>query len=240
MKLVNEITVDAAPSDVFEFLANVERVAPCLPGASIHHGEGGIYHGSMKVRVGPISGVYEGTIRFLDLDRDRRRAVMAAQAIDATGQGNAEATIETEVAQSGTGSRLTLVTDLQLRGRVAQFGRGVIDRIAQRLFTEFAHNIQQQLTEGPRSDALTAGAQAVPSATGGAVFPPVPVHLGPAAAPSAGAPPPRPKPVEPPPVTLDSGVIFGPAVTRLGQVAIPAVIAFGYGYLLGRLREVTR
>jgi carbon monoxide dehydrogenase subunit G len=205
MKFVNELSVDAPAAELFAFLSDVERVAPCLPGARLDGRNGDDYRGSMKVKVGPITGVYEGTLRFLELDEQGRRAVLSARANEASGQGDAEARIETEVVEADGSSRLRMVTDLQLRGRVAQFGRGAIERISQRLFSEFARNIEQQLADGSGE------------------------------APSAVPEPTRED------RSLDAlGLIAGPLVKRAVPVLVPALIGFGYGYLLGRLRELTR
>jgi len=218
MKFVNEIAVSAPADELFEFLADVERVAPCLPGASVEPGGGEDFQGSMNVKVGPIRGTYKGTMRFVELDRERRRAVMSARGDEAGGQGNAEAWIETEVAESDGGSQLRVATDLQLRGRVAQFGRGTIERIAQRMFSEFAHNIEQQMTDGapPAEDREEKETES----------------------------PRRPEASR----ELDAlGLLGGPllqkaapAVQKAAPAMISALIGFGYGYLLGRLRELTR
>jgi hypothetical protein len=148
MKFVNEVNVQTPADELFEFLSDIERVAPCLPGASIDGRDGDNYRGSMKVKIGPITGVYEGTLRFVELDEKRRWAVLSARANEAAGQGSAEARIETEISEADGGSQLRMVTDLQLQGRVAQFGRGAIERISQRMFSEFARNIEQQMATG--------------------------------------------------------------------------------------------
>lgn len=238
MKFVNEIAVDAPPDELFKFLADVERVAPCLPGASVEHGSGEDFHGTMKVKVGPIRGTYKGTMRFVELDRERRRAVMSARGDEAGGQGNAEAWIETEVAESNGSSQLRVVTDLQLRGRVAQFGRGTIERIAQRMFSEFAHNIEQQMADGASPADEERGA-------------PAEAETGAVAETGTGAPPEKEMGASDEQETaahageasreLDAlGLLAGPLVKRAAPVLLPALIGFGYGYLLGRLRELTR
>src|ERR671923_205300 len=91
MKFSNEIEVAQPPEDLFAFLTDVERVAPCLPGASIDGREGDAYRGSMKVKVGPITGTYRGTMRFLEQDEQARRAVMSARAAPAAARAPAAA-----------------------------------------------------------------------------------------------------------------------------------------------------
>ena len=97
MRIHNEITLQAPADELFEFLSDVERVGPCLPGATIEGKDGEDYAGRMKVKVGPINATYQGKLRFLELDKDARRAVMRARAEEVNGQGNAEASITTEV-----------------------------------------------------------------------------------------------------------------------------------------------
>ncbi|HLM51970.1 MAG TPA: SRPBCC family protein, partial [Solirubrobacteraceae bacterium] len=142
MKFSNEVTVGAPADELFAFVSDVERVAPCLPGASVDGREGDDYQGSMKVKVGPITARYQGTLRFLELDEDGRRAVMRARADEVNGQGNAEARITSVVEEAEDGSRIRMDTDLQMRGRVAQFGRGAMEKISQRMFAEFAKNLE--------------------------------------------------------------------------------------------------
>src|SRR5919197_3169329 len=132
MRFENEMRVDQPPAELFAFLTDVERVAPCLPGASIDGREGEDYTGSMKVKVGPITGTYRGRMRFLEQDEDALRAVMSARASEVNGQGDAEARITTRIEDAGDGaSRVRMETDLQIRGRVAQFGRGAMAKISQ-------------------------------------------------------------------------------------------------------------
>src|SRR3954468_10362360 len=144
MRIQNEIEVSSPPQELFAFLTDVERVAPCLPGASIDGREGDDYQGSMKVKVGPITGTYKGTMRFVERDEDALRAVMSARAAEVNGQGDAEARITTQIETAGDdASRIRMDTDLQMRGRVAQFGRGAMEKISQRMFEEFARNIER-------------------------------------------------------------------------------------------------
>src|SRR6185312_14848119 len=157
MRFENEIQIDQPPAELFAFLTDVERVAPCLPGASIDGRDGDDYTGSMKVKVGPITGTYKGKMRFLEQDEDALRAVMSARAAEVNGQGDAEAKITTQIESDGDGSsRIRMETDLQMRGRVAQFGRGAMAKISQRMFDEFARNLEREMAgggEAPEADA---------------------------------------------------------------------------------------
>jgi carbon monoxide dehydrogenase subunit G len=227
MRFTNEIEVAAPPDELFGFVSDVERVAPCLPGASIEGRDGEDYRGSMRVKVGPITGTYRGKLRFLERDERERRAVMRARAEEVDGQGSAEAKITTAIEEFGDGrSRIRLETDLQMRGRVAQFGRGAMEKISQRMFDEFARNLERSLTGAgdDRPPASEPQAATGPQRTRGA----------PAPAPAASGPSPGGQ-------SLDAvGLFVRPALDRALPLLLPALVGFGYGYLLGRLRELRR
>ena len=164
MRIHNEIELQAPADELFAFLSDVERVGPCLPGATIEGKDGEDYAGRMKVKVGPINATYQGKLRFLELDKDARRAVMRARAEEVDGGGNAEASITTEVEDAGgETSVIRMDTDLQIRGKVAQFGRGAMEKISQRMFEQFAGNIEQAFN-GNGAAAPDAGEPAQPAA----------------------------------------------------------------------------
>jgi uncharacterized protein len=229
MKFSNEIEVAQPPAELFAFLTDVERVAPCLPGASIDGREGDAYKGSMKVKVGPITGTYRGTMRFLEQDEDALRAVMSARAAEVNGQGDAEAKITTQIEAAGEDtSRIRMETDLQMRGRVAQFGRGAMEKISQRMFDEFARNLEREMAGGaaPEGEAVEDGGQPDGAA---------------AAEERPKAPAPRSDERAQPAAALDPVSMFvTPVLQKALPVLAPALIGFGYGYLLGRLRELRR
>jgi uncharacterized protein len=243
MKFSNEIQVSQPPKELFAFLTDVERVAPCLPGASIDGRDGDDYTGSMKVKVGPITGTYKGKMRFLEQDEDALRAVMSARAAEVNGQGDAEARITTQIESSGEdASRIVMETDLQMRGRVAQFGRGAMEKISQRMFDEFARNLEREMSGGgggASDDGATAEAPAEPEASEAPeAEQPRTEDREPAPAPAAsgggsgGAPEAQ---------ALDAMSLFvTPALKKALPVLGPALIGLGYGYLLGRLRELRR
>jgi carbon monoxide dehydrogenase subunit G len=165
MKLSTTAKVDAPPERVFDLVSDVERVAPCLPGTKITGRDGDDYLGSMSVKVGPIAVKYHGRIRFLELDAGARRAVMSARADDASGQGSAEATIVTTVEADGDGSVLTMETDLRVRGRVARFGRGALEKVSERMFEQLARGVEEQLAGGADAAKTPADAEAAPPPT---------------------------------------------------------------------------
>jgi uncharacterized protein len=238
VRFENEIEVAQPPKELFAFLTDVERVAPCLPGASIDGREGDDYTGSMKVKVGPITGTYKGKMRFLEQDEDALRAVMSARAAEVNGQGDAEAKITTQIEDAGeAGSRIRMETDLQMRGRVAQFGRGAMERISQRMFDEFARNLEREMAGGgtaAEGGAPEAEAEGEAEAQGEAPerAPSRPAQPAAAAAPARAGGEGE---------ALDAMSLFvTPALKKVLPVLGPALIGLGYGYLLGRLRELRR
>ena len=241
MRIHNEITLGTPADELFAFLSDVERVAPCLPGASVEGREGEDYAGRMKVKVGPINATYQGTMRFVELDKDARRAVMRARAEEVNGQGNAEATITTEVEESGEGSVVRMDTDLQMRGKVAQFGRGAMEKISQRMFSEFARNIEQTLSEngGAGADhAASDGSEAAPAeARPEDRRDRTPAPAG-EARPAGRRERARARSEEEDGPALDLlGTIGPPWLGTVAPIAGAALVLLGYGYLLGQLRE---
>ena len=219
MRIHNEITLQAPADELFEFLSDVERVGPCLPGATIEGKDGEDYAGRMKVKVGPINATYQGKLRFLELDKDARRAVMRARAEEVNGQGNAEASITTEVEQADDeNSIIRMDTDLQIRGKVAQFGRGAMEKISQRMFEQFAGNIEEAFNGN-------GAAAPEPASDDGEPAPKRVQASAPADADDDGQ-------------ALDVfGMLGTPAMAKAGPVVAVALVALGYGYLYGRLRE---
>jgi len=165
MRFSNEISVDAPPDELFEFMSDPEKVVTCLPGASVEGRNGDDWRGAMSMKVGPIKASYQGTLRFLELDPDARRAVMRARADEASGQGQAEARITSEVEEREGASCLRMETDLQIRGKVAQFGRGAMEQVAGRMLERFASNVEEAIKGGGAPAEQTADDTAVASDT---------------------------------------------------------------------------
>ncbi|MGH3435067.1 MAG: SRPBCC family protein [Sciscionella sp.] len=156
MRLTNEVVLPAAPEKVFALINDVERVAPCMPGATLEGGsEQDGYRGRVKIKVGPISAAYYGTVRFLDVDDVGLRLVLDAKGTDSHGSGKAEAKVTVRVGPHEQGSVLGLDTDLVIRGKVAQFGRGAIGEVSQKLMEQFAQNLSGLLS-GVQRPAPTA------------------------------------------------------------------------------------
>ncbi len=158
MILENKLDVPADPDAVFALLGDVERVAGCLPGATLEGRDGEAYTGRVKVKVGPISAAYAGTLRFTDVSPDQRTLRLSARASDAHGAGDAEADVVLSVLEAPGGSTLDLHTDLLVRGKIAQFGKGAITTVSSRLLDQFARNLAGELQEGSGTSGASVGA----------------------------------------------------------------------------------
>ncbi|MEV0403104.1 SRPBCC family protein [Actinoallomurus sp. NPDC050550] len=158
MILDNEITVNASPDEVFTLINDVERVVTCLPGASIHGRDGDTYQGGIKVKVGPITAEYAGTVRFLETDPERRHLRLQGRGADTRGSGDAEAEVRLTVDETPGGAVLRLTTDLLIRGKLAQFGKGAIVTVSDRLLAQFARNLAVLVESDQTAEpALAAG-----------------------------------------------------------------------------------
>lgn len=141
MILTNKVTVAAPPAEVFALINDVERVASCMPGATLDGKDGDAYLGRVKVKVGPISAAYAGSIRFLEVDDAARRLSLKATGADTHGGGDAEAAVSVLVAEAPGGSVLSLETDLVITGKIVAFGKGAITSVSDKLLQQFAGNL---------------------------------------------------------------------------------------------------
>ena len=149
MKLENEFTVPAPVDQAWQVLLDVERVAPCLPGAAIEGTDGDAHKGTMTIKIGPITTRYSGTVKIEEADEAARRAVMRAQARDSRGQGTAAATITSTMEEVADGTRVRVETDLRVTGPAAQFGRGVMQDVSAKLMGRFADCLAEQMSASP-------------------------------------------------------------------------------------------
>jgi carbon monoxide dehydrogenase subunit G len=167
MKMEQSFEVKAPIDQVWDLLIDLERVAPCLPGAAItERDDEGTYHGTFQVKLGPTTAAYRGQIRLEDVDKASHTATMKAHGSDKRGQGGANATIvNTLVETDDGGTRVEAVTDFTITGRLARFGRGgMIEDISNRLMREFAECLQAGLSgDGAEPEAPAA----VPAMTPG-------------------------------------------------------------------------
>src|SRR4051812_3692968 len=157
MKLENEFTVPASTDEAWGVLLDVPRVAPCLPGATVEPGQGdeGEYKGQMKIKIGPITASYKGTVKIQESDEANHTVAMRAQAKDARGQGTAAATITSTMQEVADGTKITVVTDMRVTGPAAQFGRGVMQDVSAKLMTRFAECLAQQMQSSPDVETTT-------------------------------------------------------------------------------------
>ncbi|WIY01218.1 SRPBCC family protein [Amycolatopsis mongoliensis] len=163
MELSNTFTVNLPVDDAWKVLTDLPRVAPCLPGASLQGVEDDVYRGSVKIKVGPVSAQYRGTARFAEKDDKAHRAVVRAEGKDAGGQGNAAATVTMSLAGQGSGTKVDVRTQLDLSGRVAQFGRGVISDVTNKLIGQFVQRLEAEFAPGAASTDGPPAARSVPS-----------------------------------------------------------------------------
>jgi len=149
MKLEQSFEVRAPLQRVWEALIDVERVAPCLPGAQVTEiGEDGTYHGDFQVRLGPTTAAYRGKLRIESLDEAAHRATMQASGTDRRGQGGAKATMRSTLTEDGEITRVHVHADFTITGRLARFGRGgMIEDVSNRLLREFADCLRSTLEQ---------------------------------------------------------------------------------------------
>ncbi|RSN25633.1 carbon monoxide dehydrogenase [Amycolatopsis sp. WAC 04169] len=166
MILENQLSVPAGPDEVFALINDVERVAGCLPGATLDGRQDDAYLGRVKVKVGPITAAYSGTVRFTDVTEADRSLRLVARGADAHGNGDAEADVTLTVREATGGATIELRTDLSIRGKLAQFGKGAIGAVSTRLLDQFARNLADQLRAGPVA-ATSAAPAPVPEAVDG-------------------------------------------------------------------------
>lgn len=160
MELSNDFRVGVSVPEAWKVLTDVERIAPMLPGAQLQEVEGDEYRGVVKVKVGPITAQYKGAATFLEKDEAAGKVVLKASGRDTRGQGNASATITATMAADGDGTRVTVVTDLTVTGKVAQFGRGVLADVSGKLIGQFVDALEADLSSNP-VDAGAASADEV-------------------------------------------------------------------------------
>jgi uncharacterized protein len=165
VELINEFRVGVPVEQAWDVLTDVERIAPCMPGAQLQEIEGDEYRGVVKVKVGPITAQYKGAARFVEQDEAGHRAVLRAEGRETRGQGNANATITAQLDPDGDGTKISVTTDLTITGRVAQFGRGVLADVSTKLLGQFADCLESKLLAGEESSSASGGADS-PSSTG--------------------------------------------------------------------------
>ena len=163
MDLNHQFTVNVPIDEAWVILTDLERIAPCLPGAQLTEIEGDTYRGQVKIKVGPILAQFKGQASFLSRDDVAHKASLKGEGRDTTGKGNASAVITAELTSvSPTSTTCTVHTDLTISGKVAQFGRGALADVSDKLLAQFSENLNQLITGAP---APSTPATAVAAAT---------------------------------------------------------------------------
>lgn len=172
MELVNDFTVSVPVEEAWPTLTDVERIAPCLPGAQLQEVEGDVYRGVVKVKVGPILAQFKGQATFVEKDDVNHKAVLKAEGRDTGGKGNASALITAQLEPLGASeTKVTVTTDLTITGKVAQFGRGALADVSTKLLTQFVDELHKTVLNpetpvAPLSAAPGDGAVGAATAAG--------------------------------------------------------------------------
>lgn len=215
MLLKNEFSVDTGIEETWALLTDLERIAPCMPGASLQGREGEDYLGSVKIKVGPIGAAFSGKARFTHKDDAAKTAVISAAGKDPKGQAAANAQIHARLeSESDTRTKVIIDTELDVSGRMAQFGRGAIADVSNRLIGQFTDNLSREIANSGQAAPQAQPAVAAPTADAGAsqAPPPPPQYTAPSAAPAGDA-------------SLDAFALVMPMIKeRYGQAIIGGVI----------------
>ena len=246
MELTHDFTVPADVDTTWATFMDLERVGSCFPGAQVTSVTSEGFAGTVKVKLGPIALQYAGSGSFLERDDDRKRAVIEAKGKDKRGNGTAGATVRIQLAPSGAGTRVDVVTELAITGKPAQFGRGVMQDVSDKLLQQFVSCIAAQLSPAPGfrghpeiPDEATLSFPAVSGETDASSAGPEPVAgaepgAGAGAAPSTSV---RPAASAAPsePEALDLGSTVLPVLLRTyAPYAAAGIVGLVIGYLLGR------
>ncbi len=255
MELTHDFTVPAAIDDAWATFMDLERVGSCFPGATVTSVDESGFAGTVKVKLGPIALQYAGTGQFLERDDAAHRAVIEAKGKDKRGNGTAGATVTVQLAPSGEGTRIDVTTDLSITGKPAQFGRGVMQDVSDKLLQQFVGCIERQFAEpeptaddatadaGDAASAAVAGSGGGPAGSAGGVATEPPA-AGEAAAEAAAATPavvpPAPRALRPAPApvvddSIDLGATVLPVLIKsYAPYGVAALAGLLLGWLIGR------
>ena len=166
MEMDHSFTVPVTPERAWDVLLDVEKIAPCMPGATVDAFDGEVVTGRIKVKVGPVSLTYRGTAKFTERDPDARVIVLEASGKETRGSGTASATVRAtlEPESGGEGTTASMHTTMNVTGRPAQFGRGVMIEVGSKLVEQFAQNLRQLIAEDGAADGGTSAGQAAVAA----------------------------------------------------------------------------
>jgi uncharacterized protein len=168
MEMDHSFTVPVPPSQAWDVLLDVERIAPCMPGATVDEFDGEVVTGRIKVKVGPVSLTYRGTAKFTERDPDAKVMVLDASGKETRGAGTASATVRAslEPESSGQATKVSMHTTMNVTGRPAQFGRGVMVEVGGKLIEKFADNLAQMISGNAAADGAAGSASAGDGGTG--------------------------------------------------------------------------
>ena len=166
MDLNHEFIVNVPVNDAWTILTDLERIAPCLPGAQLTEIEGDIYRGQVKIKVGPIVAQFKGQASFVTRDDLAHTASLKGEGRDTTGKGNASAIITAQLTSvTPTSTKCTVVTNLTISGKVAQFGRGALADVSDKLLAQFSENLNQLINSSPAPATAATTATSTATAT---------------------------------------------------------------------------
>jgi carbon monoxide dehydrogenase subunit G len=224
VQLEHSFTVPVGIDEAWKILLDIERVGPCMPGALIESVDGDDFTGTVKLKLGPINLTYKGKASFVDKDETAHRAVIDARGRDARGNGTAAAKVTATLVAAGSSTTVQVNTDLDITGKPAQFGRGVMVDVGNKLIGQFADALAGTLGAGPSTSPGAAEAADPPAAPAKKAARPRP-RAAAAAGDTAPAEAPAEVPAEPGPAATASelGATSGPeAEAAIGETAEPA------------------
>jgi len=252
MELTHDFTVPASVDDTWATFMDLQRVGSCFPGAVVTDASDDGFAGTVKVKLGPIALQYAGAGTFIERDDQAHRAVIEAKGKDKRGNGTAGATVTIQLAPSGEGTRVEVKTDLSVTGKPAQFGRGVMQDVSDKLLGQFVACIENQFAVEeepepepvPQPDAVTpapsaggggAGGAGGTASEGGTASGGAPGGQAPAAPRPAGRSTPRLAPVPAVDDSIDLGATVLPVLVKTyAPYAVAGLIGLLVGWLLGR------
>jgi carbon monoxide dehydrogenase subunit G len=219
MQLTHSFTVPASQSDTWAAFSDITSVAECFPGAAVTLAEGDEFEGTCKVKLGPISLLYGGSGRFVERDEAAGRFALEAKGKDKRGNGTAGANVTATMTEVESGTAVEVVTDLQITGKPAQFGRGVIQDVSDKLLAQFIECLESKVAgPGARAEEVPAAAAAAvspepvrPDTGRAAPEPTLPVSEPAASRTTSGGAPPQPPPRQ---EALDLGATVLPVLAR--------------------------
>ena len=223
-QIVNEFTVNLPIDDAWAVITDVERIAPCLPGAQLEEVEGDTFRGVVKVKLGAVTATFKGEAHFVERDDEAHHAVLKAAGRDTGGRGNASADITAQAEPlSPTSTKVVVTADLHITGKVAQFGRGIMGDVSKKLIQQFADNLHTMLDEQGAAPAAPAASGVGDDPVAPATPATTPDDAAAGAATATAVPGPTVRKIEGPATEpIDIAGMAGPAIAKR---VVPVVLA---------------